>query len=265
MRPINLIPAEERRRTRGAGSRSGPLPFLLIGGLALLLVGVLMLLHYSNQISDREDNVAQLESERSVATAKAAELAPFTSFVQMGEQRTSTIAELADARFDWPRVIQQLSLILPPDVYFTSMSGSAGGGGLEASAVSVPSLALAGCASSQDAVAGFVATLKQIDGVTRVSLANSSTAEGEEKVSGASPCSAPGTAQFSVLVVFDGAPASPDGAAAVPVEEAPVEGESESTEGEGTEGSSSETESTPESGESDPAQSASTAEGGAAG
>lgn len=262
MRPINLIPAEERRRTRGAGSRSGPLPFLLIGGLALLLVGVLMMLHYSNQVSDREDNVAQLESERSAATAKAAELAPFTSFVQLAEQRTSTIAELADARFDWPRVIQQLSLILPPDVYFTSMTGSAGAGGGEASQVSVPSLTLAGCASSQNAVAGFVATLKQIDGVTRVSLANSSTAEGEGTVSGASACSAPGKAQFSILVAFDGAPPSPDGAAA-PVEEAPAEGETESTEGEGAEESS--TESTPESGEAASAQSASTGEGGTAG
>ena len=262
MRPINLIPAEERRRIRGVGSRSGPLPFLLIGGLALLLIGVLMQVHYSNQVSERESTVAQLESERSAATAKAAELAPFTSFVQMAEQRTSTIAELADARFDWPRVIQQLSLILPPDVFFTSMTGSAGAGGGEVGAVSVPSLSLQGCASSQDAVAGFVATLKQIDGVTRVSLANSSTAESEGGASGASPCSASGTAQFSVLVVFDGAPPSPDGAAAAPVEEAPAEGES--SEGEAAEGSS-ESEGASESGESAPAQSATTGEGGAAG
>ncbi|MBS1843536.1 MAG: PilN domain-containing protein [Actinobacteria bacterium] len=249
---------------RGAGSRSGPLPFLLVGGLALLLVGVLMLLHYSNQVSDRESNVAQLESERSEATAKAAELAPFTSFVQMAEQRTSTIAELADARFDWPRVIQQLSLILPPDVFFTSMTASSGAGEGEASAVSVPSLSLQGCASSQDAVAGFVATLKQIDGVTRVSLAKSSTAEGEGEASGASPCSASGTAQFSLLVVFDEAPPSPDGASAAPVEEAPAEGEAESSEVEAAEGSS-ETEGGSESGEPAAAQSATTGEGGATG
>jgi Tfp pilus assembly protein PilN len=271
MRPINLIPTEQRRRSSGAGARSGPLPFMLVGALALLLVGVLLLLHYSNQIQGREDNVAHLESEKAEATAQATKLAPFTAFAQVTEQRTSTIAELADARFDWARVIQQLSLVLPPDVYFTAMNGSAGGSGSEGAAIGSPSLSLAGCASSQNAVAGFVASLKQVDGITRVSLENSALNEGgeEDAVSGASPCASGGKAQFSILAVFDFAPPSPDGEVA-PVEaeasEAEPEGEASS---EGSEEPSSETEGAAEPGSSEggsaPTQSASTGEGGATG
>jgi Tfp pilus assembly protein PilN len=260
MRPINLIPAEEQRKNRGSGSRSGPLPLLLVGALALLLVGIVVLLHYSNQVSGREDNVEQLQVEKAEATTKAAELSSFTAFARVTEQRNSTIAELANARFDWARVIQQLSLILPPDVYFTSMNGSAGGGDGEASVVATgPSLSLAGCSDSQTAVAGFVATLKQIDGVTRVSLQSSVTSGGEGgEVSGASPCSAKGKLLFEILVVFDYAPPSPDGEVAPVEEEAPEGGEGESS----SEGSS---ESESSEGETAPTQSASTSEGGAAG
>jgi Tfp pilus assembly protein PilN len=264
MRPINLIPAEERRRNRGVGSRSGPLPFMLVGALALALIGVVMLLHYSHQVSDREDEIANLQAKNAAASAHAEQLAPYTSFAQMAEQRTSTIAQLADARFDWSRVIKQLSTILPHDVYFTNLSGSAGGATTEGTGVGAPSLSIQGCASSQDSVAVFVATLKQIDGVTRVSLETSKLGEGEQ--SGASACSVGNKATFSILVVFDGAPASPDsGEFAVPgTESSEGEGESESSGSESE--SSSEEPSEPESSEGESStQSASTGEGGAAG
>jgi Tfp pilus assembly protein PilN len=276
MRPINLIPAEQRRRSRGTKTRSGPLPYLLVGALVLLLVGVLMLVHYSNQVHDREDNVARLEVEKQAATAKAAALAPYTAFAQVTEQRTSTIAELADARFDWARVIEQLSLVLPPDVYLTGMNGSAGGGGSEGTAVGVPSLSMQGCAPSQDAVGAFVVALKQIDGITRVSLETSALSESEDEgggedggaVSGASPCSAGGKAQFAILALFDFAPSSPDGGVApAEVEAETPEGESEGEEAPTEESTETEGASEPEpsEGESASAQSASAGEGGAAG
>jgi Tfp pilus assembly protein PilN len=263
VRPINLIPSEEQRRNRGVGSRSGPLPFLLVGGLALLLIGVVMLLHFSHQVSDREDEVANLQTQKEVASAQAARLAPYTAFSQLAEQRTTTIAQLADARFDWSRVIKQLATILPSDVYFTSLSGSAGGASGEDS-ILVPSLSIAGCASSQDGVAAFVSTLKQIDGVTRVSLEHSMVGEGSGEASGASACGSSTKTTFSILVAFDGAPPTPDGEIAEPEAEV-SESESESSEGE-TEGSTEESSET-ESSEGEPAstQSASTVAGGAAG
>ncbi len=127
MRPINLIP-EEERRSHGATSRTGPLAYIVVGGLALLLVGIVMLVSASNDIADREAEVTRLEAQRSQALTEAEELAPYASFQQVSEERTLTVASLADSRFDWVRVIRQLSLILPPSVYFTSLTGSAGGG-----------------------------------------------------------------------------------------------------------------------------------------
>lgn len=231
MRPINLIP-ESERRSHGSTTRTGPLAYVIVGALAALLVGVVMLVLASNQISEREGEVETLEARKAAATARAEELAPYASFEQVAVQRTQTVASLADGRFDWVRVIRQLSLILPPRVYLETLTGSAGGGGESegsSGGVAGPSLSLKGCAPGQDAVAGFVAALKEIDGVTRVGLNSSGFSEGSS--TGASVCAVGRKAQFEILVAFDAAPPSPDSPEAVA---APVEtGEAEGGEAEG--------------------------------
>jgi Tfp pilus assembly protein PilN len=243
MRPINLIPEDERRRSsRGPDTRGNPFAYLIVGALAIVLAGVVIFVLTSNQISDREGEVATLQAEKAVATAKAEKLTAYASFQAVAEQRTATIAGLANSRFDWVRVIKQLSLTLPPNVYFASLSGSAGGGGEGGSeGITGPSLTIAGCAPGQNAVAGFVASLKEIDGVTRVELKQSQVSEsGEGATTGASACSVGRKAQFAIVVAFDEAPPSPDSTTGI--EEATTEAES-STEGESTEGESSSTES----------------------
>jgi Tfp pilus assembly protein PilN len=186
-----------------------------------------MLVLAGNDISDREAEVTSLEAQRARAAAVADELAPYASFQQVTEARTQTTASLADSRFDWERVVRQLSLILPPRIYLSSLTASAGAGGEgaeSAAGVAGPSMTLSGCGPGQDAVAGFVAALREIDGVTRVGLNNSSLsgAEGGEAATGGF-CAVGTKAQFEIVVAFDAAPPSPNGAAstlATPGEEA---------------------------------------------
>ncbi len=265
MRPINLIP-EEERRSGGVATRTGPVAYLIVGALGVLLIGVVMLVLFSNQVHDREGEVARLETEKAAATAQATKLAAYTNFKQVSEDRTRTVAELADARFDWVRVIRQLSLVLPDDVFFDNLGASAGGTGGSGSEVGIegPSLQLTGCAVGQAGVAGFVAALKEIDGVTRVELNHSSIAEGSGGGSNG-PCSKSGMAQFDLVVAFDGAPPSPDSASAIA--EAPAaEGEGSESEGSESEGSSEgEGSSESESSEGSSTQSAAAATTGASG
>ena len=244
MRPINLIPEEERRSVGGT-SRTGPLAYVIVGALGLLLIGVVMLVLANNDIADREAEVTTLEAERALAVAEAEELAPYASFQQVSEERTSTVTSLADSRFDWVRVIRQLSLVLPSGVYLSSLTGSAGGG---EGGVSGPSLTLSGCAPGQEGVAVFVAALKEIDGVTRVGLTDSSLAGGEGgEAAAGGVCAVGNKAIFNIVVAFDAAPPSLNGEAATletPTEEGGEEesaegGEEESSEGE-TEGASGE-------------------------
>jgi Tfp pilus assembly protein PilN len=222
MRPINLIP-EEERRAHGTTTRTGPLAYIIVGGLAVLLIGVVTLVLASNTISERESEVQSLEAEKTAAAAQADQLAPYVSFKQVAQQRIGAVTQLTDARFDWARVIRQLSLVLPSDVYLASISASVGTA--ESAASLGTNLLINGCAASQDTVAGFIVALKQIDGVTRVGLSSSSVGGTGES---ASACATTRNTAFNLTIAFDNAPASPN---SVGIEE-PVTEETEESEGE---------------------------------
>ena len=216
MRPVNLIPPEERPGERRP-MRGGPLAYIVVGALAAAVIGVAVLAITDNQISDSKAEIVKLEDEKSAVEARAQALDAYTQFHALREQRVATISSLADSRFDWQRVMHEFALVLPPDVWLTSLSGSASPQSTAEGTSSVamrseipgPALELVGCATSQDAVAGFVQALKEIDGVTRVGV-ESSTLPGSGGSSGSSTASGCQTrdfiAQFHMVVAFDAAP-----------------------------------------------------------
>ena len=250
MRPINLIPAEERRGD-SAPLRSGPLAYILLGALVLILIGVSAVVLTNNQISERKAEVEKLEREDAAAKAKAERLVAYTQFRDLAEQRVTTVAELADSRFDWERVMRELSLILPSDVWLVGMTATAapgvsveGGGSSLRAAAPGPALELDGCATGQEAVARFVTALKDIDGVTRVGVENSelpkSGGEGGGGSDGGDECRTRDfISKFEVVASFDAAPVSPSatGSEAAPVTTAPAEGEESDNSEEEEEGS----------------------------
>jgi len=232
MRPVNLIPVDERRGDN-APLRTGPIAYVVVGALVAVLAGVTALVLTGNQITDRENEIARLEREDAAAAARAQRLAAFTQFQTLQAQRVATVTSLADSRFDWERVMRELSLVLPRDVWLVSLNATAspgataassGGGsgassgssGLRASAPG-PALEISGCAAGQEAVAAFITILKDIDGVTRVGVQSSQLAE-QSSAGGASSGDggAGGSgddcrtrdfiAKFEIVAAFDAAP-----------------------------------------------------------
>jgi Tfp pilus assembly protein PilN len=225
MRPVNLIPREDRRG-ESAPLRTGPLAYVVVGALVLVLAGVTALVLTGNQVADRKAEVERLERADAAAAARAERLAAYTQFQAVRAQRVATVTSLADSRFDWERVMRELALVLPTNVWLVSLnasaSPSAGGGaessssasssgsGLRASAAG-PALEISGCATGQEAVAGFVTILKDIDGVTRVGVQSSALPEQTEAGAGGESsgddCRTRAfIAQFEIVVAFDAAP-----------------------------------------------------------
>jgi Tfp pilus assembly protein PilN len=253
MRPLNLIPPEQRRGDQ-APLRSGPLAYILVGALIAVLAGVTALVLTNNAISERESEAARLEVEDARESARAERLAAYVQFRDLSEQRVGTVASLANSRFDWERVMRELALILPRDAWLVSLSataapgvgveGGGGGGGLRGSAPG-PALELTGCATGQEAVASFVTTLKDIDGATRVGVQSSELPEkgnGGESGGGGGGSESGGDecrtrefiAKFEIVVAFDAAPVpvSASTSEAAPVATTPTETSAESSEGE---------------------------------
>ncbi len=250
MRPVNLIPPDLRRGEQ-APLRTGGLVYVVLAGLAAVLVGVTALVLLGNVVDERKGEAAALRVEDAAAASAARELAPYVQFQALSQRRVETVRSLADSRFDWERVMRELSLILPSNVWLVNLTASAapgvgvnggGGGGGSAlrSGAAGPALDLKGCADSQQAVAGFVTSLEDIDGVTRVGV-QSSELPGRASGAGVSPNGEAGSgstsedcrtrnfiAQFQLVVAFDAAPVPVSaGVAPAPEEAAPEAGESE--------------------------------------
>ena len=223
MRPVNLIPSDERRGDRAA-MRTGGFSYVLIGALVAAVLGVAALALTSKQINDRKSEVAQLQVQEQQAEAKAQSLAAFTQFRAAQQARFDTIASLTQSRFDWQRVLNEFARVIPANVWFTKVAGTVDptvtvqdGPDIQGrDTVPGPALELQGCAASQDAVAGLIANLEEIDGVTRVGL-DSSESSDDAEATAAAPSGDSNAAnsdcrtrsfipQFKIIVAFDEVP-----------------------------------------------------------
>ena len=236
MRPINLIPPEERPGSRRP-LRSGPLAYIVVGALAAAVIAITALVVLGNSISEKKAEVTGLQAEAAQITAKAQALTAYTQFDTVSEQRLATITELANSRFDWPRILHELSLVMPANVQLTSLAGNvapgvgtAGGAGVGLRAgVAGPALEMVGCTTSQASVAAFIEALRDIDGVTRVGFQGSSMSGGGANATSAGSCES-GGAQFQLVAAFDAAPvASVEAGGEVAPEAATPETTSESS------------------------------------
>lgn len=235
MRPVNLILPEDRRGER-APLRTGPVAYILVAFLVLAFAGVYAVVSTGNSISERQAQVTALEQELESSAARADALRSFSDFASLEQTRTATVSQLAASRFDWERVLREMALVLPEGITLTKLTGGIPGaaGDVGAADIDAPSLTIEGCTTDQEIVAGMIASLRDIDGVTRVGLAKSTTpglgnieseeASAEEDDGGTAGCGIRRTTQFEVTIAFDEATAqtgTPDAAAPAPSTPAP--------------------------------------------
>jgi Tfp pilus assembly protein PilN len=234
MRPVNLIPPDERRGDRAA-MRMGALSYVLIAGLGVVLLAVIALALTSKQISDHKSEIAQLRQEEQQASARAQSLQAFADFRAMQESRSATVTSLAQSRFDWQRVINELARVIPSNVWLLKLAGTVSPAvspendpAIELrSSIEGPALEMVGCAASQDTIAGLISNLEEIDGVTRVGMQSSQRAgsDGGGSTSGSATTSGSGGGSsgncpngvfsFQIVVAFDSVP-TPATASSVP-------------------------------------------------
>jgi Tfp pilus assembly protein PilN len=223
MRAINLIPVEARRGG-GAPGRTGFIPYALVGLLAVLVIGALGVVMLKNQVKDREAELAKTEIQVTSAEAQATALKPYVTFAELKAKRVETVQQLISSRFDWDRVLNDLSKAIPGNAWLTSFDGSTTGtpSGGAATVAATPTIKIAGCADSHDDVATMLTRMRLIRGVTRVSLASSErgdprptkttgTTPGAGAVQSSGGCNGPKYPSFTVTVYFAGAAAPATG------------------------------------------------------
>ncbi len=233
MRPVNLIPPEARRGDK-APMRTGALSYVIVAVLAVALLGVTGVVLTNNQISDRESEKSGLASQLAEAQAQAERVGSFANFASLKQAREQTVASLAQSRFDWERVLRELAIVIPENVWLTHLtatvspdvqlsdSGSSSSAGVSGTdSVLGPALQIQGCGAGHEAVAGFLAALRDIGGVTRVAVLSSDLPDSSTATesSSAGAASTGGSSEecatrdfiskFEAVAAFDAVPVSP--------------------------------------------------------
>jgi Tfp pilus assembly protein PilN len=205
VKAVNLIPREARRG--GVSPSLGRLgaAHLVIG---LLVVGVAMVTLYvlsNNTVSQRQAQLAGLNQQMSRMQAEVARLQKYNAFVRLAQAREATVKEIASSRFNWHAALTDLSKVVPAKTTLLSLvatvstntnaAGAGGSSGTGRGDVNAPALSLKGCTGSQDEVAQLMSRLRLINGVSRVTLEDSTASP-----TGASGgCSGP---TFDMVVFF---------------------------------------------------------------
>lgn len=187
MKAVNLLPSDLRGAAKGASTAvisepEGPnsnAPFMVLGALALCVAAVAGYVLTGNTVKQRQSDLAQVSARQQVAAAQAAKLKPYADFASLAQSRAQTVRDLASSRFDWEQAIRDVSRAVPAAVTLSELDGTvssetgAGGNNALRPAISAPALELKGCTTGQTAVAQLMSRLRDVEGVTRVTLSKS--------------------------------------------------------------------------------------------
>ena len=232
MRAVNLIPGEQRQGAGSLTGRSSGGALIVLAVVAGLAVLVLMYGSASHKIASQKGQAPSLTAQANAIQARTGRLAPYTSFVSMADQRTQTVAQLVQARFDWSHALHELGRVMPAGTSLATLHGSGRTGGSNGllqhdrntgARVALPRrVRLPGAfpssrsravRSSQSVVAQTLQRLKLMDGASEVQLQSSTqTASGSSSSSSGSGDAA--IPSFSAQVAFQGLPSGPAPASA---------------------------------------------------
>lgn len=122
MRRIDLLPSvyEERRRQR----RNVTSVFIAGALVLLLLVG--WWFYLGIQINDAEDRLTEVQARNAALEAQIAELQRFAELAAEVEAKRTALQTVFAGDVDWPALLTEIAMVVPGEVWLTSLTASAG-------------------------------------------------------------------------------------------------------------------------------------------
>lgn len=207
MKPVNLIPTEQRR-AQPSGRASGA-AYVVVGLLSVLLAMAVVYVMSSNKVNENKTKAAEAKQEADALEAEAAQMGSFTNFRTIKEQRLASVVTTAESRFDWERLMREVSLIMPEGSWLRTTEASVLGdandaaaptAGAATTAASNPAATFVGCTRKQSEVATLMVRMRQMHRVTDVQL-NQSAQEAATTEASIESCGP--LYQFDVTVTFE--------------------------------------------------------------
>jgi len=194
MRPVNLLPQDQRRH---AGTSRPGSAYVLIGALVVILALAVTYVMSSNQVNSRTSEADAAKAQADALKVQVAQLGSFRNFASIKATRLQSVAGVAETRFDWERLMRELSRVMPAGSWLQTTDASTkedtgGASGVAAPASTAapvdpnaavpPNATFVGCTPKQTEVAKILVRLRQMHRVTDVNLNESLREEGVNDV-----------------------------------------------------------------------------------
>ena len=122
MRRIDLLPsiyAERRRQRRNVA-------MVIVAGLMVLLLLIGWWFYLGMQITDAEDELAQVRATNDGLQAQIDELQRFAELDREVQEKRTALQTVFAGDVDWPAVLTEIAMVVPGEVWLTTLTASAG-------------------------------------------------------------------------------------------------------------------------------------------
>jgi Tfp pilus assembly protein PilN len=177
VRAVNLLPRDDRRgRTR----QNDP---VMIGGVSAVvavtaLIAALFLVS-SAGVADKQERLDAAQSELDATPVPPPAPEGNSALQQDKSMRIAALSAALSKRLAWDRVFRELSLVLPEDVWLSTLSAKAPDGAAALPGAPSAGFTINGQTYSHDGVARLLARLALVPHLTGVQLQHSARATSE--------------------------------------------------------------------------------------
>jgi Tfp pilus assembly protein PilN len=190
MRAVNLLPRDDGRAKR-TKAQNAPIAIGLALALVVSVVIATLFLGSSASVKDKQAALGRAKAELAVLPPLPnAPTATETQLVGQQQDRLNALASALSRRVAWDRVLRELAIVLPEDVWLTNLSAKSPSSPASAApaAPTAPGAAptgfvLTGYTYSQNGVARLLSRLSVLPDLRNVQLQSSSLSKvGDQEI-----------------------------------------------------------------------------------
>jgi Tfp pilus assembly protein PilN len=180
VRAVNLLPPDPTKRTKTN------VPALVGVAGSVLAIGVLVMLFMSanSKVHDRRDQLDALDAQIAVIPPPPPPDTAGQGLASEQQARLGVLATALSRRVAWDRVLREVSLVLPNDVWLTQLAASSPVVGTSSAPPVAPlptavpnGLTISGYTYSQPSVARLLSRLELVPDLSDVQLQSSARAQ----------------------------------------------------------------------------------------
>ena len=122
MKAVNLIPTDQRR-AKASGAQAGG-GYVVLGVLGVLLLLAVAYVITANSVNNNTTKAAKAKRQADALEAQASQMDAFTDFATIKQQRLAAVKTAAESRFDWERLMRELSRVMPAGSWLQTTDAS---------------------------------------------------------------------------------------------------------------------------------------------